>query len=441
MLCFFVLSSKAYGYTNILDTPNEYEIKNNLEEKYGINIIIVNGETLEYKNCLFVLESSLRKFPEGVIKEITDYYYKNGISTNIIVNKTEKVKDLFSEYNLTDSSANIYINALQSSLYTNLWVASEESLVHELGYFISGYVYDIYGYEKLKNEFSEFNKDLEYGNWGENYKYAFVSKDSAVDFDHEIADLIWYTESHPEYLRNINGGKEEIIHEKIKFLADVLDYSFYSVTKDTRLWLESVPEKPDEWASAQITAMKSASLIPEEFEGMYDAYISRENFYTILLDIMERKLGEENYNRSFNVSMEEKRVILDPVKGEISLSNGMRDICSDVLHFEKKERIYEACQMGFMNRNGVELVPEGYMTRMEIAKLFSYIANELGMDISDYNIVKYDDILNVDNSEKTFIYFAASKGILKGYGTNFRPYAHCTYEEAYIILLRIYNFL
>ncbi|MDW5299671.1 MAG: hypothetical protein SA378_06000 [Sedimentibacter sp.] len=442
ILCFFMFNSQAYGFAKIMESPNDYEIKNNIEEKYGINIIInVEDEELDSTECIFVLEQSLRRFPEGVIKEITDFYNKNGISTNVIINETEIIMDLFSEYSLTNESANIYINALQSSLYSDVCIASEESLVHELGHFVSDYLYKVYGYEKLKADFENFNKGYEYGLWGEGYSDVFINKHSAMNFIDEVADLIWYAEVHPEILRNISEGETEIIHEKVRFLADVFNKCFISITEDSRLWMEAVPQKPDDWAVESICAMKNESLIPEKFEGMYDAYITRENFYSVVLNIIEKKLGEEAFNKSSNIVLQEEHFILDPVRGEILVDDGMSHMFTDVLLCSNKVIMYEVYQMGLINHDGMILPPEGHMTRLEIAKLFTYIANELGMDISDYSVVYYNDISNVKDSEKPFIYFVSSTGIMRGYCNSFKPYDYCTYQEAYIMLMRLYNIL
>jgi len=442
ILCFFMLSSQVYGFTKIMEPPNESDIKINIEEKYGINIIInEEDEDANYTECLLVLERSLRGFPEGVIKEITDFYNKNGISTNIMINETEIIMDLFSEYSLNGESANVYINALQSSLYSDACIASEESLVHELGHFVSDYLYKVYGHEKLKADFENINKGYEYGLWGDGYDDVFINKHSAMSFNDEVVDLIWYSEVHPELLRNISGGEKEIIHEKVEFLADVLNQCLNTITEDTRLWMEAVPQKPDDWAQESIYAMKSASLIPEKFEGMYDAYITRENFYTLALNIIEKKHGKDKFNKGFNISVQEEHVNIDPVRGEIFVDDGTSHMFTDFLICLSNEQIYEAYQMGLISNDGMDLPPEGYITRLEIAKLCTYIYNELGMDISKYEVINYDDISNVKDLEKPFIYFSASAGILNGYGNSFKPYDYCTYQEAYIILMRLYNIL
>lgn len=440
VLCFYMLNSPAYGFTEKIEPLDESEIKTNIEEEYGLKIIYSkDDENIDYMDCMLVLERSLRRFPEGVIKEITDYYSKMGIETNVVINKTEKIADLFSEYVLGDKSATVYINALQNSMYNDECVASEESTVHELSHLISDYMYETYGHDRMENDFLKFNGGFQYGNWEEKSD-VFLNKHSAMSFEDEVADLIWYTEVHPELLRALDCEEKEIVHKKIEYLAEVFDQCFDSVSENTKLWMDAFPQEPDMWAIDTITQLKNASIIPEEFEGMYDAYITKENFYTLVMNVVESKLGKEELSNNFNLYMQEEYVSLDPVKGEIFMNDGMAVLDRSML-CSNKEVIYKAYQMGFLGHEGAGLEPDSYITRLEAAKMFAYIANSQGMDISDYEVINYTDIDDVQDSEKPFIYFAATKGILKGYGYNFNPNGYCTYQETYIMLMRLYNLL
>lgn len=438
MYCF--IGTLAYGFTQ--EPLSEDAIKKNLEEDFGINIIIPeNEEYSSYRECLMVLERGLKRFPDGVVKEVTEFYSNKGISTNVVVSRTEKIGDLFSEYVLSERSADIYINMLPNSLYNDSCVASEEGFVHEIGHYISDYLFNAYGYENLKKEFDALNDGYVYGAWGEGYDKIFVNKHSAMSFSDEIADLIWFAEIHPDILRNINGGAYSAVHEKIKCLITAMDQSLSSISTESKLWQETLPQEPDTWAEPVINEMKEASLMPEEFEGMYNSYITKEDFYVLALNIIENKLGKESFAESFKITNKEDSVAIDPVKGEVYVDNaGKRSNSDDEIRDEKEKRLYEAYQMGLIDEGWV-IGSEEYMTRLEIAKLLSYIGNELGMDISEYDVVDYDDISTVKDSEKPFIYFISSKGLLQGDGTSFKPYDYCTYQEAYLILMRFYDIL
>lgn len=438
MFCF--IGTAVYGFT--YEPLSEDIIEDNLEEDYGINIIIPkNEESINYRDCLVVLDRGLRRLPEGVIKEITDFYSNSGVSTNVTMGKTERISDLFSEYKLNEKSADLYIYTMQNSLYYDTCVASEEGFIYEMGQYIRDYLFKVYGYDKIKNEFEKLNSGYKYGTWGEGYDKVFINKHSAMSFKDEIADIIWYTEIHPDILRNINNGSYTVIHKKIEYFASIIDQCFSSVTGDTMLWQDALPQKPDEWALDAIKAMEEASLIPEELEGIYSSYITKEDFYVLTLNIIESKLGKEKFTKSFELIKQEDYVAIDPVKGEIYVDNRTGNSNSDAEDcYEKEKRLYEAYQIGFMDEDGMYDSDE-YITRLEIANLLGYVGNGLGMDISDYEAIDYDDISDVKDSEKPFIYFAASKGLLKGEGTSFKPYDYCTYQETYLMLMRFYDLL
>ncbi len=438
MYCF--IGTLAYGFTQ--EPLSEDVIKKNLEKDFGINIIIPeNEEDSSYRECLLVLERGLKRFPEGVIKEVTEFYLNKGISTNVAVSRTEKVGDLFSEYVLSEKSADIYINTMPNSLYNDSCAASEEGFVHEIGHYISDYLFQAYGYENLKKEFDALNDGYVYGSWGEGYDRIFVNKHSAMSFSDEITDLIWFAEVHPDILRNTGGGAYSALHKKIECLINAMDQSFLSISNESKLWQEALPQEPDVWAENAINEMKEASLMPEELEGMYNSYITKEDFYALTLNVVENKLGKESFIESFKIPDKEEYVAIDPVKGEVYVDNSGK--CSNrdnEARDEKEKRLYEAYQIGLVDE-GCASGSEEYVTRLEIAKLLSYIGNELGMDISEYDTVDYDDISDVKDSEKPFIYFISSKGLLQGDGTSFKPYDYCTYQEAYLVLMRFYDLL
>ena len=54
--------------------------------------------------------------------------------------------------------------------------------------------------------------------------------------------------------------------------------------------------------------------------------------------------------------------------------------------------------MGILNTDSF-YEPDEYMTRLEIAKLLAYISNELGMNISEFKTVNFNDIEQVAENE------------------------------------------
>ncbi|HOT22349.1 MAG TPA: hypothetical protein PLD67_07225 [Sedimentibacter sp.] len=110
VICISMLGTQAFGFSQAY---NEFDIKKSIENTYGINIIIPEGvDYSEFIDCMSILERSIKKFPDNIIKEITDYYLSKGIATNVILDKTEIIKELFTLSIIDESSVNIYIKTL-----------------------------------------------------------------------------------------------------------------------------------------------------------------------------------------------------------------------------------------------------------------------------------------------------------------------------------------
>ncbi len=418
-----MLGTHAFGLGFIPET----DIKNNMEKTAGINALM--PEDAGYSEYVNILDKSIKKFPDNIIKEITDYYLSKGIVTNVVSYRTETEKEVLSESMKDDKTVNIYIKTLESSLYTDSFYATEQEVLHKFSHFISEYIFKVNNLDKLKEEFIKLNAGYEHVFWSRDYS-----------FEDEIAHIIWYAEANPSILRNISSRDSDVIHGKIKLLAAEFDKVFNSVSANSKLWLDALPQIPQDWAKDTIADMKEKSLIPEEFNGLYESYISRKDFYKLILNMLHVKFGENHLNNYFNITDYEEHLALDPVKGEVYVADGMNYTSYYEFLINSSNTLYEAYQMGILSIDSLNEM-EGHMSRLEVAKLLTYIANLLDVNISDYKTVNYIDIDKVSENDKPFIYIAAGKGFIKGDGLSFKPFEYCTYQEAYIIINRLYNSL
>ncbi len=429
IICIAMMGTQVFAISN---ESNTRDVKSDLEKDYGISIILPEeSDCGDFSECLTTLEKCIKRFPAGMIKEITDFYLQKGIAVNVIFDKTEIIRDLFSQSPEDENSVNIYIKTLESSLYSGPCYASEQAVMHVLSQFVCNYILDNHDSSKLRGEFNRLNAGYEYGSWDDDYEKVYINKHSATNFQEEIADLIWYAEVNPSFVRSLDKDTGAAIHEKIKLLAKEFDVIFDSITENTKLWLDAIPQAPQAWARDIIAQMKANLLIPDEFDGLYEAYIKREDFYELILNMI---------GKYYDLGACEEYVALDPLKGEIYVSDGITYTNYYDYLTKSSDTLYQAMQIGILNTDSIN-ESQDYMTRLEIAKTLVYIGNELGMDISDYKILAYDDIVDVSENDKPYIYIAASKGLLKGDGRNFKPYDYCTYQEAYVILYRLYKSL
>lgn len=430
-----IINSQVYA----LDS-SAVDIQKNIENKYGVNVIVSdNINENDLIESFKILECSLEKFSEGIIKEITDYYLIKGIETNIIIKEKENIIDLNANYKLTDNSINLYINILTNNFFGKTYSTSSDGIVHELGHFIGDYLIEIYSYDKLKSDFELLNNGYEYGKWGKDYNKVFVNKNSASSLYDDIADLIWYVEVKPDDLRNVNYGKKEIIHKKVVYLANLFDESFDSIKEDTKLWLEAVPTTPDKWALETISVMTEEGLIPEDFDGKYGAYVTKEDFYILIIKLAKEKLGEEDFYNSFDMVKPEKGIKLNPINGEIVIEDKV-DKIYNINSSKYEEYIYDAYKFGLIQEDD-DLNLGTPITRLEASKLLVLMIDKLGIDISNYEEVEFSDIKDISDIDKPYLYFAVNKEIIKGDGNKLMPYEYCTYQEVYIMLDRVCDIL
>lgn len=433
----------AFSFTNGIVKPTVFEIQKSIEEKYGLNVILPENinNYINIDECMAVVENGLDRFPDGVIKEITDSYLNKGIKTNIIIKKAENnLMEKSATYRKTNSTVNITINILSNNFYGTSEVVSLDGIMLELSHFICDYLYDVYGYSELELGINRLNLGYEYGTWGSGYDKVYINQNSSTNLTEDISDIIWYAESYPEKILSISSGKKEVIHKKIEFLAQVMDKSFESVTVQTKLWLDAIPSTPDEWAKDDINKMVNIGLIPKDFEGKYESYISREDFITLALNIVKSRIGEDKFYQHFELVKPQKSLIINPMNGEIIVDDAISNIFYDINLCKNKEDIYEAYKIGLVSDlNGGKFNPEANITRLEAAKISTSICEKFGIETTNYDEVDFDDMSELSEVEKPYIYFVISKGILKGYDNKVMPYNYCTYQEAFIMLNRAYT--
>jgi hypothetical protein len=347
-LIFLMSMQNAYGFSDI-KFPDESEIRESIESEYGIKIIIngyeQNRNVIEW---LKIIDYSLEKFPEGVIREITDSNLNEGISTSIIFNRESNLMKIPVQYIKTDSSADIYINILYSGVYGEISSAYVELFMHEVSSMIGGYLLESYGHDNIKEEFEELNGEYRYGTWGDGYSKVFAGSHSAASVEDDLTDLIMTAELYPDKLNDVNDGSREIIHGKIELVSEIFDETFNSVTEKTKLYLETVPNEPDEWAKDEIYSMIESGLIPENMKLNYNSCITREDFAVLLKNAIKNKLGEENFYEYFKIEKPEANFILDPLNGEALIEDGLPYLYYDMHFIENKEDICDIYRIGLV---------------------------------------------------------------------------------------------
>lgn len=429
LVYFLVFSTSAFG--EIIDIKNQNDIINDIKHKYGIDVVLVNSyENVKYNSSLNMLEEILNSYPDGLVKEVNDYYKSLNITSNIIINKTEKIKELKYQFNIDSKSINFYVNSFYQGPYSNTYIISEEGLNHTIGHIIADYILKIYPNEKIKQELENINQNFVYGNWNTDYEKVFVNKHAATSFKDELGDLIWYAQSYPKLLRNMSK-EEPILQKKILYLVNLMDECFVSIDENTNLWSDSIYQTPDLWAKEIVDEYESKGLLLEEYDGLYTSYITKEDFAKVLLVSINSKFSSDNI-----IKANEKHYSIDPLNGETVFDKLDED---DIL--DDKENTFKINTVSSIIEKFINENSNKYISRLEIARLLSKVAKQLYLLPNENLKTSFNDLSHISDSDLNDIVYLSQLEIIKGNNNEFKPGDYCTFQEAYIFVLRFFNLL
>lgn len=406
-----------------------------LEKKYGVTISVEEGFWPK-DSLLQMMDRIYSRFPDGLIKEMTSYYKSKGIKTNIrFIYKQTSLGGSFS-----DSGKHIYLNYYPNPIGNSF---AEWTIAHEMGHYVHKYISDIYGYNKLKKEWTSINDGLGYKNEGceewtdSHYKY-FVRDYSTKNYSEDFATLFEVIAGNsPVQLRTMLMEEGDLpLKQKIDLLNKVLVSKVKSVTSLDNLWGRAIPQTPSDSAKVTCNNAAESGLIPEgdTFEGLYTSNITRLDFCELIINLIEKetKMTLEEF-------VESKGLKKDWYYHDSFGQGGVYKVDTNNPFCDtSNESIYDLHSLGIIN--GVSdwrFDPEGLLTKEQVATILYKTASVLGKD-SDYIVYEYADSNKISNWAKESINYVSSKEIIAiGRDNIFSPKSKFTYEEAYTA---IYNF-
>ncbi|GMQ64229.1 S-layer homology domain-containing protein [Vallitalea maricola] len=406
-----------------------------LEKKYGVTITVEEGFWPK-DSLLQMMDKIYSRFPDGLIKEMTSYYKSKGIKTNIrFIYKQTSLGGSFS-----DSGKHIYLNYYPNPIGNSF---AEWTIAHEMGHYVHKYINDIYGYEKLKKEWTSINDGLGYKNEGcdkwtdSHYKY-FVRDYSTKNYSEDFATLFEVIAGNsPVQLRTMLMEESDLpLKGKIDLLNKILVDKAKCVTSLANLWGRAIPQNPS--ASTKVTCKNAAELglIPEgdTFAGLYTSNITRLDFCKLIINLIEKetKMTLEEFVETKGLKKEwYYRGSFGP-GGECKIDTN-NPFCDT-----SNESIFNLHSLGIINGiSDWRFDPEGLLTKEQVATILHKTASVLEKD-SDYIVYEYADKDKISSWAKESVNYVSSKEIIAiGKDNVFSPKNKFTYEEAY---MAIYNF-
>ncbi len=180
-------------------------------------------------------------------------------------------------------------------------------------------------------------------------------------------------------------------------------------------------EKPDSWAEKEVYDAISKSLVPVVMQNGYRSNITREDFCSLVLNLISVKTQKS----------------IDAVIAE----RGM-DLSQNPFADTANQAVIAANKLGIVNGRGNGIFdPSGKITRQEAAVMLANTARIFNTD-SEASKADFTDGDEISSWAKESVDYVYTKGIMSGVGNNmFSPGATYTRQQAFITILRLYRSL
>jgi hypothetical protein len=174
-------------------------------------------------------------------------------------------------------------------------------------------------------------------------------------------------------------------------------------------------DEPASWAKSDIEKAISLELIPVHMCSNYEANITRQEFCTVLSQVLFKK--DLTANR--DVFDEKPKPFNDTDDLDVAWLNSL----------------------GVVNGVGNDAFnPSGLITRQEAAVMLRKAAMVLGAEDSGAQTSGFYDQEQVSDWARDSLGFVVAKGIMSGTGDNmFSPLGMYTRQQSYVTMLRLYN--
>ncbi len=415
----------------------EYPIikKEDLESKYGITIHAEKG-FWPVEDLLSMLDTTYSKFPKGLIKEVSEYYKKNG--RGIVVNFQYKQTPLGGSF--SDAYSTMYLNYYPNSVNDSF---DHWTLAHEMGHLIHKYINDRYGYEKFKKVWCTFNGSFDYyddwtSNWGkEGHDLTFVRNYSLKNYSEDVATTFELLAGrNPTDLRNRMMTTDDFpLKEKMDFLTLILDQLSESVTLDNQ-WNRVYPEQPSSIYENVIELAKKSQLIPNSssFNGLYQSSITRRDMADLVNWFLKETTKESIAEIAARKGVKEEWYYVGSIASDGSSKLNTNYPFLDSMNYEA----FDLYTLGALKvESQGRFNPEGLITREDAAFMIYKIAMILDRTPKKYD-EEFSDVALINEWNVEGVQYVLAENIMwLDENKMFNPKGNISYEEAYGMMYRL----
>lgn len=388
----------VYAKTN---SAKYIELKNAIEKQYGIKIKLSSEITKNDREAyydLLILREALIMMPDGLIKTLVKHFKAKGKETTVAIYKKELTfGSVVGTYDDKTNTITLYDQKAAVSIVGS--GVEPYYILHEFGHMVHSALYDIYGYSKLKSEFTKLNGNIKYGsNWDSGYDLVFTRSFAITSFAEDFAETFSASLCDSKMLHYIyEENKNAPIIKKSEYIKNIIE---------TKLKVKNIN---DAWMIyPQTPSKKYAEVINDSYynyTGTYQYKIKKAAFYQFLCD-----LWKESKLQKYNNDDWDKKLQLE-YEAQLEFD--------DIIETSKADW-------------------EGFIKRKDMALILAKIMDKAQVDYVTVNKFDCEDCNELSGKYMKSIKKVVKAGLmLPKKSNNFKPESYCTYEEAYYALIKL----
>ena len=263
-----------------------------------------------------------------------------------------------------------------------------------------------------------------FNGWYDEMEGNFLTADTIYDMEQDCIVTASWTETHiHQYVMESEEAHPHAVYWVCKGCGDRIATGETTTRSDCIQCLNT----PSDWAEAEVDRAIQAGLVPEKFQSNYSEDITRAEFCSLVVNMLECARG-----KSIDVILRQSGV---------SIQEGVFSDTDDYA-------ILAANALGIVNGYGGKFNPDGKITRQEAATML--VRTCFGTDESVVPVPNpgYADTSSIASWALDSVFMVSTMidpttdtPVMQGVGKNlFDPEGSYTRQQAYLTILRVYNY-
>lgn len=263
--------------------------------------------------------------------------------------------------------------------------------------------------------------------WYNEMESTYLTADTTYDLEQDsILTAVWEKEApvHThQYEMDSDAAHPHAVYWICKECGDII----YTGGTTSRPECPICQDTPSTWAQGEVKRAIKADLIPDDLQCKYSYEITRGEFCRLIVNMMEKVQCKD----------------IDEILAQNHVS-----INYNAFSDTKDKNILAANALGIVNGSAGKFNPNGKITRQEAATMLVRMCCSTDFDLLDAVNPGYVDDDEIASWAKQGVYMVhqlvdptTSKPVMQGIGQGkFAPLATYTRQEAYLTILRVYNY-